>query len=58
MVQLTISCRFLCLMMTSVVQATELARQESTGSTGEDVVVVVEDVVGDVVGRTRHSRSV
>ena len=45
-------------MMTSVVQATELARQESTGSTGEDVVVVVEDVVGDVVGRTRHSRSV
>ena len=43
--------------ITSVVQATELARQVSTGSV-EVVVVVVDDVVEDVVCRTRHSRSV
>ena len=43
--------------ITSVVQATELARQVSTGS-AEVVVVVVDDVVEEVVCRTRHSRSV
>ena len=55
--QFTTSCRFPSLgIITSVVQATELARQVSTGSV--EVVVVVDDVVDDVVGRSRHSRSV
>ena len=43
---------------TSVVQATELVRQVSTGSVEVVVVAVVDDVVDDVVGCTRHSRSV